>query len=189
MSPIAILVAAFVALPACGTDSADDGDDTTAGYDIQYQDAGAFLPPKPSRSDCQPCNSSSQCNGSADVGAKCVDFGDDGAFCGGSCSTDADCTEGHQCSDVKSVEQASSKQCVPKATGGASQGVCSCSTWAAATSKSTQCIKAFALNAAENVFCPGVRYCTSAGLTDCQAEGPADEVCDGLDNDCDGQTD
>ena len=187
-APLAALGVAF-AMPACGSEDGDRATDAVAGYDIQYQDAGIFLPQKPTRSDCQPCNSSMQCNGNADVGAKCVDFGDDGAFCGGACSTDADCTEGHQCSDVKSVEGDASKQCTPKPTGSAAKGVCSCSDWAAATSKSTQCIKSFPLNAAENVYCPGVRYCTVNGLTECQATGPSDEVCDGLDNDCDGQTD
>ncbi len=37
--------------------------------------------------------------------------------------------------------------------------------------------------------CTGLRECTEDGLTPCDAAIPAEDVCDGVDNDCDGDTD
>lgn len=37
--------------------------------------------------------------------------------------------------------------------------------------------------------CVGERHCTEAGLTECSSPGPSVEVCNGVDDDCDGQTD
>ena len=41
----------------------------------------------------------------------------------------------------------------------------------------------------EHGTCLGERRCTASGLTDCDAPTPAEEVCDDVDNDCDGETD
>jgi hypothetical protein len=41
----------------------------------------------------------------------------------------------------------------------------------------------------EHGTCMGERRCTEAGLTDCDAPIPAEELCDTVDNDCDGETD
>jgi len=38
-------------------------------------------------------------------------------------------------------------------------------------------------------LCPGKTACEAGGRTTCQGQAPSEDVCDGLDNDCDGNTD
>ncbi len=165
-------------------DGGSDGDgkakDSAAGYDIRYEDAGSFLPPKPSTAHCQPCNSTVQCDGADDAGAHCVDLGASGSFCGRPC--EPACTQGYTCKDVNSIEGKAVKQCVPD------KGECQCSAWSAAKALTTGCSKTSTFDG-KTVSCPGVRMCTQTGLTACEAPAPAAETCDGHDNDCDGQTD
>lgn len=117
-------------LSGCSDDgSTDDNGTPPQQYaDVQFVDAGAFLPPKPTVSICNPCNATLQCNGIDDKDAHCVDYGDEGAFCGAGCASDGECTEGYRCADVKSVEGLSVKQCVRKADAGSkgAYGVCPC---------------------------------------------------------------
>ncbi|MCO4762606.1 MAG: hypothetical protein KC502_13930 [Myxococcales bacterium] len=187
-----ILSASLIA--ACGTTDDDDGKGKGQQLaDIQYQDAGAFLPPKPTVSICNPCNSSLQCNGSDDVAAKCVSYGDEGSFCAPTCNADSDCTEGYTCGDVNTVEDSTkkAKHCVRKKAAGdtGTYGSCPCTAYAAAKSLATSCIASETLDKGDKVTCPGMRYCTDSGLTACTATKPTAEVCDGLDNNCDGQLD
>jgi hypothetical protein len=185
LTAVGAALCATLAFAGC-SDDADDGKTSSSIYDdVATVDAGAWLPPRPTVTLCNPCDSSLQCDGEADVDAHCVDYGDLGGFCGGKCATAADCKEGYACADVKSVEGESVKQCVRKGEGGAQFGTCECSEWAAATSQSTQCIAKTKAGAS----CPGTRRCSGAGLTACTAPEPSDETCDGVDNDCDGQTD
>ncbi|MEY3014321.1 MAG: hypothetical protein RIT45_3056 [Pseudomonadota bacterium] len=186
------LGAALGLVVAVGCSDESSGDTSTAPsqyVDVHFEDAGVFLPPKPTVSLCNPCNATLQCNGSDDKDAHCVDYGDMGAFCGAGCTSDSDCTEGYRCGDVKSVEGEAVKQCVRKGEGAASFGECPCSAWAAAKALSTRCIAEFQINAAEKSFCAGARYCREDGLTECAATAPTTEKCDGFDNDCDGETD
>jgi hypothetical protein len=63
-------------------------------------------------------------------------------------------------------------------------GECSCAEWFVAEQAATTCY-------VENGWgkCGGIRTCTAAGLTPCAAPDPAQEECNGKDDDCDGQTD
>ena len=124
---------------------------------------------------CEPCTASSQCAAPGQVGAQCVRYGDAGSFCGTACSQDADCGSGFGCQSVQSAEGTTALQCVR--TGLAA---CDCSVRATKLSLATSCA---------NGACQGKRSCGAGGLSACDAPTAVTEVCDSLDNDCNGKTD
>jgi hypothetical protein len=129
---------------------------------------------------CTPCNKNQECAGPGNADARCVDQGDAGAFCGIGCKDDKGCPDGYSCKvDAKDVAGNVSGQCVVK--GG---GACTCSPAAIQQAASTTCY-----NSSNGNKCEGTRTCKPNGLTDCISAAQGDEICDGKDNDCDGQTD
>ena len=137
---------------------------------------------------CNPCATNAACQGPGNGGAHCVDKGDGGAFCGVQCSVDGDCPGGYTCADITDIAGQSAKQCVVK-----EGGACTCSDAAKKQQLSTVCYVTAGASK-----CTGKRTCLAAGapgapenggLTSCIAANPEDEICDGKDNDCDGQTD
>ncbi len=129
---------------------------------------------------CTPCSTNKDCQAQGVTTSLCLDYGSGGHFCGGACSIDTDCGGGFACVDVpdpvgggKSV-----KQC--KATSNA----CGCSVWAKTAGTVTPCSTS---NAAGT--CTGTRTCNASGLTACSAKTPAAEVCNNLDDDCNGVAD
>ena len=60
---------------------------------------------------CQPCLSNADCVNElgADV---CVDYGDEGAFCGAPCEVDVDCPADYGCSEVTTLRGGEVRQCV-----------------------------------------------------------------------------
>ena len=120
--------------------------------------------------DCAPCTSADQC-----AGGLCVDYGDEGRFCGSPCSELTGCAAGFTC---QGLEDGGEGQCVAEA------GLCECPAGAADAGLSTTCTQSNALGA-----CPGERVCTEAGLTLCDAPTPVAETCNGVDDDCDGVID
>jgi hypothetical protein len=128
---------------------------------------------------CRPCLDHSACRSSlANEGDKCVDFGPAGYFCGSECSGD-ECPAGYSCKEVALADGSDANQCVP------AQGAqCTCSWLATLESAKTICYQ-------ETDFgtCWGDRQCTEEGLSDCDAQEPVAESCDGLDNDCNGEVD
>ncbi len=128
---------------------------------------------------CHPCDDNKACNfgvnGSQDV---CVSYGAEGNFCGTGCATDSDCGDGYACQDVTSVTGAAAKQCV------ATSGVCECNTSAQQLGLSTTCGVT-----SDNGTCPGTRACGAAGLSACVGPGAQVEICNGADDDCDGEID
>jgi len=127
---------------------------------------------------CQPCSENADCatNLQGAGSALCIPHDAEGSFCGGFCAVDDECPDGFTCDDVISQSGVPVKQCVP-----ANGAPCGCNDKFVQSGNETECH-------VENPFgrCDGVRYCTPEGLSECTAETPEDEICDGEDNDCSG---
>lgn len=113
---------------------------------------------------CRPCVDIVDCGSPTGAEDVCVDYGEQGFFCGAPCANDADCAE------ATTTDGTPSRQCV------APDGVCECSAKATALSFATTC--AMANDAG---VCPGTRFCSVDGLTACDAPVLAPDVCDGKD--------
>ena len=133
---------------------------------------------------CSPCKTTKDCSPEG-TDSLCLDYGDAGSFCGGPCKVDADCPDGgYTCDEVLNPETKTlTKQCkLAKVEG--KQPVCGCSVWAQAASMKTGC-------KITNGFgtCAGERQCEAGAMGACKAATPAEESCNGLDDDCNGVTD
>jgi hypothetical protein len=122
---------------------------------------------------CQSCVSDASCVGD---GAACVTL-DDGSFCAQACQSGGDCPSGFDCETVAGV---AAKQCVP------ATGSCTCS--AANAGLARPCLQSWTpADPGQPAYtCSGQEICSAAGWGACQL--PA-ELCDGVDNDCDGTLD
>jgi len=121
---------------------------------------------------CQACGSDDDCFFSD---ALCMELGD-GNFCGKACTDDASCPAGYACGSY-----AGTFQCQPLS------GVCGCDGSNLALSKSCALTWVDPLDpAAPTYTCTGTQECTEDGWGECVLP---DDVCDGLDNDCDGEAD
>jgi len=127
---------------------------------------------------CKPCATGAGCTGVGGTDDVCLDYGDEGSFCGGACKATVDCPEGFSCTETETVDGVTLSQCVADA------GVCECTATSVALALWTPCLS-------ENEFgaCEGMRVCTEDGLSGCDAGTPGAESCNGLDDDCDGEAD
>ena len=128
---------------------------------------------------CRPCLLNTDCSiNGADSGQSCVLYADGESYCGGLCKEHQDCPAGFGCLEVEDATGATVLQCVLE------DGQCACSNLAIDAGATTDCF-------IQNDWgqCPGQRECTAAGLSDCSAQVPEQEECNGADDDCDGDVD
>ena len=126
---------------------------------------------------CRPCATDLDCQGAGHAGARCLDYGDAGAFCGLVCSDPADCPDGYGCKTAAALAGgAPSQQCVRLGADGPGLGVCACSAHASKEQLGTICwvVEGAGLAARR---CKGGRICDAEGLGACQALSGAAAVC------------
>ena len=125
---------------------------------------------------CRPCAAHVDCQEAGfQPGGFCREFGVlEGSFCVTPCGDAIGCLDGFDCTTL----DGGGTYCLP------SDGTCECDPVAIDRQLATPCLVENDLGA-----CPGERVCAVDGLTDCDAPTPAEEVCDGADQDCDGATD
>ncbi|NUN13574.1 MAG: putative metal-binding motif-containing protein [Myxococcales bacterium] len=119
---------------------------------------------------CKPCTDSKQCGGLLDI---CANYSADlGGACAIHCSKNSDCPQGFSCGDISG-----GLFCKPDSQ--------SCSCGAKEAGITRPCT-------AENQvgICSGTQECMGGeGWGDCTAPEPTIESCNGLDDDCDGESD
>ncbi len=116
---------------------------------------------------CFPCTADLQCGGGA-----CIEL-EEGGRCANPCETPDDCPVGFEC--TPQGDQGS--MCVPES------GSCAC------LPDNTDEVRPCTVSNQIGV-CQGFETCDpQQGWVDCDAPTPAEEVCNGLDDDCDGEFD
>ncbi|HOC99849.1 MAG TPA: SUMF1/EgtB/PvdO family nonheme iron enzyme [Myxococcota bacterium] len=154
-----------------------DVTDDSVMYDVQSDSADPGFSP----TICRPCRVDSDCaaEGYQPV-ASCIPVSDPsglaGSFCLIPCLEDSGCPDGYECLDS---DDSGNKACYW--AGGDGQP-CECGVLQSGAD--TSCTRA-------NIHgtCEGVAECTLTGFAPCGAAIPAAEICDDVDNDCDGLTD
>ncbi len=169
-------------------------DITETCKDVQLTDALVTVCVAADRQACDPCTTDSQCVGAGGQAAKsnkCVLHGlSFGSFCGVACAKTTDCAKGFVCESTISVEGGFSKQCVPAVSGGSWPGTCSCTAHGLANKLTTNCTNNALDKDGKKISCTGKRTCQVGAISLCTAPTTiTDEVCDGIDNDCDGNLD
>jgi hypothetical protein len=133
---------------------------------------------------CRPCLTNDDCTGAlggVSVESRCIDYPEEGWFCASSCASscaNADCPASYTCQDVEDTDGAASAQCV------ADSGICSCNPYFISIGAQTEC----SISNDEG-SCAAPVQCEEDGLSACEAATPEAEICDDIDNDCDGETD
>ena len=122
---------------------------------------------------CKSCTTNAQCPYPADI---CVAVG--GArFCGRDCSFDSKCPAGYRCEPGFDLQgNQVGVQCQPIS------GTCSCTPTTIGQTVPCEKTNSFGV-------CMGVQTCEQTGFSNCNVRTPAQEVCNGTDDDCDSMTD
>lgn len=152
----------------------DGGTPCAKGWDCKQgpSDAG-FLCAPPIRVQCLACERDSDCN---TIGDRCLPIGS-GQFCTTDCSLTGQCPQGSVCRTVGLDGGPLQRQCLPQSN------TCECSIVSAGLTRACKRVN-------PRATCFGVEICQVNGSwSGCDAREADQEVCDGIDNDCDGLTD
>jgi hypothetical protein len=134
--------------------------------------AGGFACVPPLEALCLPCGKDADCNA---LGDRCLVLGGVGA-CSQDCSTRG-CPRGYGCRSLSLDAGVVARQCIPDT------GTCRCSAATAGLQRSCRTTTGLGT-------CFGVETCLADGTwAGCDARDASVEVCDGVDNDCNGLTD
>lgn len=139
-----------------------------ASVDVQTAPAGEPVPPSgfyclPDRGGlCKPCGSDINCTFAGD---RCLDLGAGLKVCGRDCSFDGSCPVGYECRQG---------QCWPVGN------TCECSPDRVGATRACQNMNEFGV-------CLGTQTCDASGWEPCSAAIPTFEVCNGVDDNCDGR--
>ncbi len=131
---------------------------------------------------CHPCVDDDDCNRfTPGAGHRCLDRGDGGgSFCGIACAFDASqCPPGFTCTAIDGLPGDEGGQCTPQ-----DGAECGCNALATELALVTTCSVTNDIGT-----CEGLRGCAAGGLSSCDARSATVEVCNGVDDDCDGQVD
>ncbi len=183
--------AAIDSQQSASADSSDSGTEAGAAPDIPVIAEDIAVPPGPDaaplhpagpRGLCDPCGASADCS---DPMASCVGLGNPagahGWFCQAPCAEDGTCPAGAHCESRSTTEGEVILSCVPDSQ------QCACSAATAQAGWNTPCfIPSLSDEGLVVGKCAGQWTCAAGG---CSAQPPAKEVCNGKDDDCDGQTD
>jgi hypothetical protein len=156
------------------TCDADGGFACARGWECKSNSPGApsLLCAPPIRALCLACKSDQDCNA---VGDRCLPL-DGGSFCGQDCSLNNACVSGFTCRSVM-LDGSVARQCVPDV------GTCACSAV-------TRGLRRSCKRPAPAGTCFGFETCQPTGSwSGCDAREARQEVCNGLDDDCNGLTD
>ncbi|NUN12296.1 MAG: hypothetical protein HUU55_01525 [Myxococcales bacterium] len=129
---------------------------------------------------CKPCLDDSECQAPFGDGTeRCAGLNTEGSFCGIGCIPNGPpCPTGYTCHETTTVFGEPTFQCQP------TTGICTCSPLAVEETAKTGCSAEVGSNP-----CPGLRTCLVTGLSACVPTPSEVEVCDGADNNCNGETD
>jgi len=130
---------------------------------------------------CQPCTKDADCAAAgedAGLPSGCVDYQGVGAFCAVNCFETDTCPAGYACEPKTTIDGVQTALCVKV------DEPCECTKLSVKLELASACQVTNELGS-----CGGIRTCGLEGLSDCDAATPAAEVCDSVDNDCNGVTD
>ena len=122
---------------------------------------------------CKSCATSAECPYPADI---CVAVGGT-RFCGRDCGFDSKCPAGYRCEPGFDLQgNQVGVQCQPVS------GTCNCTP--STIGQTVPCEKANSFG-----VCMGLQTCEQTGFSNCNVRTPSQEVCNGMDDNCDGVTD